>query len=247
MRTDAAAPLTASLVRKLEARDALNDEERGILERMFTDVRLVTAGEDIVRDGDRPRHSTLVVSGVAARYKVLHGGERQITALHLAGDFVDLHSFLLKEMDHGVAAVSQCRVATVPHETLAQISVTQPHLTRLFWLLTLLDGALHREWLVAMGRRSALGQLSHLLCELMLRLSVVGGCDGDSFVMPVTQIDLSDILGLSSVHVNRVLQELRSDELIAWRGTTVTILDWDRLLRLAEFDDRYLHLVKEPR
>ncbi len=247
MKPDASAPLTAALVRRLEARDELSGEERLIIERMFTDVRLVKAGDDIVRDGDRPQRSTLVVDGLAARYKVLHGGERQITALHLPGDCVDLHSFLLKEMDHGVGAISQCRVATVPHETLAGLSANQPHLTRLLWLLTLLDGAMHREWLVAMGRRSALGQLAHLLCELRMRLTVVGSVDDDCFVMPVTQVDLSDILGLSSVHVNRVLQELRADNLIAWKGVNVSILDWDGLKRIAEFDDRYLHIVKEPR
>lgn len=247
MKHDAAAPLTTSLVRRLEARDELSAEERLILERMFTEVRLINAGDDIVRDGERPRHSTLVVSGVAARYKVLKAGDRQITALHLAGDFVDLHSFLLKEMDHGVTAISQCRVATVPHDTLAELSISQPHLTRLFWLLTLLDGALHREWLVAMGRRSALGQLAHLICELKIRLSVAFAEDDMSFVMPITQVDLGDILGLSSVHVNRVLQELRAGELISWKGTNVTIINWQELQRLAEFDNRYLHLVKEPR
>ena len=234
-------------MRRLEARDDLSDEERAIVEHMFTEARLIKAGDDIVRDGDRPQHSTLIVSGVAARYKVLQDGDRQITALHLAGDFVDLHSFMLKEMDHGVTAISQCRIATVPHQTLTDISVSHPHLTRLFWLLTLLDGALHREWLVAMGRRSAMGQLAHLLCELRMRLSVVGSGDQDSFVMPVTQVDLSDILGLSSVHVNRVLQELRGANLIAWKGINVSILDWEGLKRVAEFDDRYLHLVKEPR
>lgn len=247
MKIDANTPLTASLVLRLEARDDLSAEERQTIESMFTEVRLVRAGDDIVRDRDRPSHSTLVVNGVAARYKVLKEGERQITALHLPGDFVDLHSFLLKEMDHGVTAISQCRVTTVPHETLERISEEQPHLTRLFWLLTLLDGALHREWLVAMGRRSALGQMAHLLCELRSRLQVVGACDGDSFNMPITQIDLSDILGLSSVHANRVLQELRSENLVTWKGSTITILDWDGLRRAAEFDDRYLHLVKEPR
>ncbi len=245
--TDANAPITAALLLKLEARDTVSDEERAILAAMFTDVRLVPAGNDIVRERDRPGVSTLVVSGLAARYKLLHTGTRQITALHIAGDFVDLHSFLLKEMDHGVLAVAPCRVATVPHERLTEITVSQPHLTRLFWFLTLLDGAQHREWLVAMGRRSAIGRFAHLLCELKVRTSVVGGCTGDGFVLPVTQADLSDILGLSSVHVNRVLQELRRDGLIAWKGAHVSILDWSGLVELAEFDDRYLHLVRERR
>lgn len=247
MKMEGSAPVAASLIRRLEARDDLSEEERRTVEEMFTEVRLVPAGDDIVRDGDRPTHSTLIVGGLAARYKVLKEGARQITALHLPGDFVDLHSFLLKEMDHGVGAISQCRVATVPHETLSRLSVSHPHLTRMFWLLTLLDGALHREWLVAMGRRPAVGQLAHLLCELKLRLSVVSDGDQDSYVMPVTQVDLSDILGLSSVHVNRVLQELRAANLITWKAANVSILDWEGLKRLAEFDDRYLHLIREPR
>jgi CRP-like cAMP-binding protein len=247
VKIDATSPLTSSLILRLAARDDLSAEERIIVENMFTEVRVVKAGEDIVGDGDRPLHSTLVVSGVAARYKVLKEGERQITALHLPGDFVDLHSFLLKEMDHGVSAISQCRVATVPHQTLTRLSEEQPHLTRLFWLLTLLDGALHREWLVAMGRRSAIGQMAHLLCELRDRLQIVGACDENSFEMPITQIDLSDVLGLSSVHANRVLQELRSDHMVTWKGATIEIGDLAGLRRLAEFDDRYLHLTKEPR
>ena len=241
------ASLTTALLRKLEARDRVSDEERAVLETMISDVRIVEAGADIVSDGERPSRSTLVVDGIAMRYKLLSDGARQITALHLPGDFVDLHSFLLKEMDHGVGAVSACRVATVPHETLLEISREHPHLSRLFWFLTLLDGALHREWLVAMGRRPALSQMAHLLCELRVRFGVIGHLKGESFTLPITQLDLSDILGLSSVHVNRVLQELRGDGLVSWKGTLVTILDWPRLSQLAEFDDRYLHLSKEPR
>lgn len=247
MKPDVNSPLAASLLLALEARDKLSAEERVVIEQMFTEARVVPAGDDIVRDNDRPQHSTLIVSGVAARYKMLEEGERQITALHLPGDFVDLHSFLLKQMDHGVTAISQCRVATVPHSTLAELSLKHPHLTRLFWLLTLIDGSMHREWLVAMGRRPAIGQFAHLLCELRVRLGVIGASDGDHFVMPITQIDLSDILGLSTVHVNRVLQELRASNLVSWKGQNVSILNWEELCRVAEFDDRYLHLVREPR
>lgn len=241
------ASIAAPLLRKLRRRDDLSSDEVVVITSMFTETRIVEAGDDIVRDGDRPDHSTLVVSGVACRYKVLRGGERQITALHLPGDFVDLHSFLLKEMDHGVGAISTCRVATVPHETLTQISREQPHLTRLFWLLTLLDGAMHREWLVAMGRQPAVGTLSHLLCELRVRLGVIQDVVDNTFTVPLTQADLADLLGLSSVHVNRVLQELRGDGLVSWKGNKVTLHDWDALCTVAQFDDRYLHLVKEPR
>jgi CRP-like cAMP-binding protein len=240
-------PYTAALTAKLEARDDLSADERDVLDTMVGEFRTVAAGEDIVRDGDRPTHSTLLIEGFASRYKVLQGGERQLTAIHVPGDFVDLHSFLLKEMDHAVGAMSVCRVVTVPHATLERLSHTHPHLTRLFWLLTLIDGASHREWLVAMGRRPAVGQLSHLICELFLRLQVIGAVNERSFTLPITQIELGDVLGLSSVHVNRTLQELRGLELITWRGQTVTILDWPGLQQMAEFDPRYLHLVKEHR
>jgi CRP-like cAMP-binding protein len=244
---DANAPVTASLILKIEQRDRLSDEEKDVIAGMVSDVRVVDGGQDIINDGDRPIASTLLVDGFATRYKLLQGGERQITALHVAGDFVDLHSFLLKEMDHAVATVTTCRLASVRHETLAEISRTHPHLTRLFWLMTLIDGAIHREWLVAMGRRPALGQAAHLLCEVYLRLNSIGVASDFRFALPVTQAELGDILGLSSVHVNRVLQELRSRGLISWRGPTVTILDWPGLQETAEFDARYLHLVQEPR
>lgn len=240
-------PYTVSLIAKLEARDDLSADEREVIDTMLGEVRIVNAGEDIVRDGDRPLHSTLLIDGFASRYKVLAEGERQLTAIHVPGDFVDLHSFQLKEMDHAVGALSTCRVATVPHTTLERLSRTHPHLTRLFWLLTLIDGSCHREWLVAMGRRPAIGQLAHLLCELSLRLEVIGAVQAGSFRLPITQIELGDVLGLSSVHVNRTLQELRGTGQISWKGQTVTILDWDGLRRTAEFDPRYLHLVKEPR
>jgi CRP-like cAMP-binding protein len=244
---DANLEVSDSLILKMQARDQLSSEERQLIANMFSDVRIVSAGEDIVREGDRPGQSTLLVSGFSSRYKVLQGGERQITAVHVPGDFVDLHSFLLKEMDHSVGAISTCRVATVPHETLELFTRTQPHLTRLFWLLTLMDGAIHREWLVAMGRRPALGQTAHLLCELYLRLQVVNAATTPVFTLPLTQAELGDILGLSSVHVNRTLQELRSSGLIAWRGQHVEILNWEGLTTIAEFDARYLHVVQEPR
>ncbi|MGV8953869.1 MAG: Crp/Fnr family transcriptional regulator [Cypionkella sp.] len=114
-------------------------------------------------------------------------------------------------------------------------------------LLTLIDGACHRGWLVAMGRWPAIGKLAHLLCEMCLRLEVIGAVEAASFRLPITQVELGDVLGLSSVHVNRTLQELRATGLIAWKGQLVTILDWDGLRRTSEFDPRYLHLVKEPR
>jgi len=235
------------LIRKLERRDVMSDEEKQALENAAGRVREVPADDDMVREGDRPTDSTLLLEGFAARYKLLRNGKRQITAIHVPGDFVDLHSFLLKTMDHGIMALTPCRTCLFPHEGLRDITERMPHLGRLLWLNTLLDGAIHREWLVAMGRRPALSQVAHLVCELFLRLQTVGLTEGYSFRLPLTQVELGDALGLSTVHVNRTIQELRANGLVTWRGDMVRIEDWPRLQQSAEFDPTFLNLQNEPR
>jgi CRP-like cAMP-binding protein len=235
------------LIRKLERRDVLSDEERQVLEGAVTRVKEARMDEDLVRDGERPSESTLLLEGFAARYKLLQNGRRQITALHIPGDFIDLHSFLLKKMDHSVVALTRCRVGLVPHTTLREITETHLHLGRLLWLSTLIDAAIHREWLVAMGRRPALHQIAHLVCELFLRLQSVGLTQHMSFELPLTQAELGDVLGLSTVHVNRVIQQLRTDGLVTWSEQRIVIEDWARLQQVAEFDPTFLNLENEPR
>ncbi len=212
-------------------------------------VRLSVAdkGEDIAREGDRPTESILLLEGFAGRYNLLRNGKRQITALHVPGDFVDLHSFLVKKMDHAVLAITPCSVGFVPHEFLREISESHPHLARVLGVNIAVDAASHRQWIVAMGRRSALEHTAHLICELFLRLRAVGLTEDDSFKLPLTQADLGDTLGLSTVHVNRVVQDLRKKGLITWRGETLVIDDWERLQELAEFDPTFLSLEVEPR
>jgi CRP-like cAMP-binding protein len=239
--------LPSLLIRKFEQRNCLSEEEKRALEGAVTRTRVVRSDEDIVQEGERPSECSLLLEGFAGRYRVLQSGKRQITALHIVGDFVDLHGFLLERMDHAVSALTPCRVATVPHERLREISESHPRLTRMLWLDTLIDGAIHREWLVAMGRLSALGHTAHLLCELFLRLRAVGQTDGNSFRLPITQAELGDALGLSPVHVNRVLQELRAEGLITSRGTILTIKDWERLKQVGEFSPTYLNLDGEAR
>jgi len=236
-----------TLLRKLEQRDRLDEAERVVLAESAGEELQFTAGTDIVSEGDRPNRSILLVAGLAIRYRVLRDGQRQITAIHVPGDFVDLHSFPLKHMDHSVGALSDCRIVTFPHEKLQHITEAWPHLTRMLWLMTLIDAAMHREWLVAMGRRNALEQMAHLLCELYVRLGIAGLVTDDAFVFPITQTELGDALGLSAVYVNRVLQQLRGEGLITWQGQMVRVLDWPRLQRIAEFDPGYLHLEREPR
>ncbi|HVV94233.1 MAG TPA: Crp/Fnr family transcriptional regulator [Hyphomicrobiales bacterium] len=235
------------LIRKLELRDHLSAEEKQIIRDMVGPARLVRSDFDIVCQGDHPSESTLLLEGFTFRSVYLKDGQRQITSIHVPGDFVDLHCFLIKQMDHNITALTPCRIAKVPHATLQRISETQPHLTRMFWLSTLIDAAIHRRWLAAMGRQSALAHAAHLLCELYVRQNEIGLVDGASFRAPLTQVKLADALGLSHVHTNRVVQELRERRLVEWLGDRVTVLDWDGLAGLAEFDPTYLSLCCEPR
>lgn len=230
------------LVQKLERRDALSDIERQALSSLVVRTRSVRAGEILVREDDVLSESTLILEGFTARTKTLRDGKRQIMSLHVSGDFVDLHAFLLKRIDHSIEALTPCNVAAVAHRDLERITEQFPHLTRMLWLSTTIDAAIHRTWLVAMGRRSSIGQMAHFVCEMFLRLQVIGRTEELSFRLPLTQIALGDILGLSSVHVNRVLQDLRARGLLQWRDQMVTISDWDQLVDVAEFDPTYLSL-----
>lgn len=233
--------------RKLEQRDVLNSDERAVLTAAFDPVpKSYPAGSDLVTEGSRPSSSTLVLSGFTTRYRLLEDGKRQITAVHVPGDFVDLPSFLLKVMDHAVGALSPVTVATVPHANLRRITEGYPHLGRMLWFMTLLDSSILREWVVGMGRRTAPEHLAHFICEMVVRLRIAGLADL-SFDLPLTQMELGDALGLSAVHINRTLQELRSEHLFTWEGQRIEVLDWDRLKSRARFDPLYLHLEREPR
>lgn len=236
-----------SFFRRIENRDTLVPAERLALLRGVSAIESASAGSDMVQEGDRPQKCTLLVSGFAARYRLVASGERQIATIHVAGDFIDLHSFPLKEMEHSVVALTDCTVALFPHPVLKDLTENHPHVTRLLWLLTLLDSALHREWIMCLGRLSAAARAAHLFCELGTRLSAVGQGRPDRFHLPLTQQDLADALGISSVHANRVVQTLRADGLLVWQSEQVTLPDLERIRTLGEFDERYLHLVREPR
>jgi CRP-like cAMP-binding protein len=233
------------LVRQFEARGHLSNEEREALRHCITLTRDIAPRQNIARDGSSPSESNILLEGFAYDYRVLADGRRQITAFHVPGDIVDLPSFLLKRRDHAIAAAGPCRVGVAPHEGLTRIIKAHPRLVHLLWLSTAITAAIHREWIVAMGRRSALSGMAHLFCELFVRQKAVGLAEGQVLRFPVTQAELGDALGLSPVHVNRIVQELRGHGLITWRGGMVTITDWDRLQNLAEFNPTYLGLEQK--
>jgi len=239
--------LSNPLILQLSRRDEVPAYETRELLDLFTNERVAPVGQELIPEGSRSSFSLLLLDGFAARFKTLSTGARQITGVHVPGDFLDLHGFLLKTLAYGVVTLSDCRIVQADHEALRKITATSPHLARLLWLDTLIDASISREWLASMGRRSAEGHLAHLICELFTRLDVVQQTSGYSFRVPFKQADLADILGLSVVHVNRTLQSLRKQGLIIWEGMRVHVESWDGLVKIAEFDPTYLCLNREPR
>lgn len=235
------------LIRKTEQRDRLTAEEKTALERAMSTIVEHPARTILAREKTELTNSNVLLSGFICRYKDLPDGQRQISGLNVPGDFFDLHSFMLKRLDHNIAALTPVRIALVPHQRLREISEAYPHLLRMLWFETLLDAAAHREWVRSVGRRSAIARLAHLFCELKVRLQVIGAANDGGYTLPITQIDLADATGLTPVHVNRMLRELRDSGYLTFRDGRVAIGDWRRLQQLAAFDPDYLYLEQRPR
>ena len=234
-------------LRKIRARaDISPDEERAIRD-LASEVTDVAPDRTLVRHDQELSHSILLLSGWLARAKDLASGQRQLAELHVAGDFADLHGFTLKYLDHDVITLTRCRLALVPHERLKELTERFPRLTRIYWLLTNIDASIQREWTLSLGRRTAVQRMAQLFCELNVRLSIAGLAERDSYEFPLTQTELGECLGLTSVHVNRTLQAMRAEGLIDLAGRRVTIHDLDELKRVAEFDGRYLYIENRPR
>ena len=231
------------LIRKLERYQPLSSDERESLRTLPIKSKFFSRGEVIAGQGSCPDESALLLEGFAFRYKVLQSGSRQIVSVQIPGDFVDLHSLLLRPLDHAVAAASPAQIGRVSHASLKQLIEKHPRLgLSLMWDVAV-DGAVSREWLATQGRRSAYQQLAHLFCELYLRLDWAGLVEERSINLPLTQAELGDCCGLSTVHVNRSLQSLRRDGLVKSEGQRLSIPDLDALARAAEFDPDYLHLL----
>ena len=235
--------ITAHL-KKLRLRTAISADEERVIRDLVAETRAVRPDQFLIRAGQDLNQSILLLDGWLVRSKDLESGERQILEVHLPGDFADLHGFTLKRLDHDVVSVSECVIALVPHERLLELTEQQPHLTRIYWLLTNIDAAIAREQALSLGRRSAISRMAHLFCELHLRLGIVGKTDGDTFEFPLSQRELSECLGLTVVHVNRTLQELRRRNVVESENRRISIIDRPTLESIAEFDPAYLQLDK---
>ena len=233
-----------ALLKKLGRFSILTETEQAMLGDLCEDVRIVHARRDIIKDGERPEFLHLIVEGWAARYKVIEDGTRQIVAFLIPGDFCDLHVTLLGKMDHAIRALTECRVAYIPSAEMDRLTSGHNGLTKALWLATLVDEAVLRSWIINNGRRDAYSRVAHLLCELHVRMTMIGLVEGNRFDLPLTQEELSDAVGLTAVHTNRVLQRLRKGNLIASGSRTLTVLDVDALRRAAGFDPSYLHIKK---
>lgn len=235
----------APLIRKLETIFVLSEDERDTLQSLTGSVRTLGADQDIVREGDRPSACCLILEGIAHRYKLTESGKRQIVSFHIPGDIPDLQSLHLEVMDHSLGTLSQSKLAFLPHDTVRDLIRRCPRIGGAFWRDTLIDAAVFREWITNLGRRDAHSRIAHLLCELYVRLRAVGLTNGHVYHLPLTQAELADAVGTSTVHVNRVLQQLRGEELISLQAGSVAVLDWERLREAGEFDPTYLHLKIE--
>ncbi|KQO65387.1 MULTISPECIES: Crp/Fnr family transcriptional regulator [unclassified Methylobacterium] len=234
------------LVRKLETIITVSDLERRAIERLPVTRRQLSAHQDIVRDGDHPKQCCLLLEGWAFRYKLLDEGKRQILSVHIPGDIPDLQSLHLPVMDHSLSTLTACTLAFIPHEAMLDLTRNHPGITAALWRDTLVDAAIFREWMTNIGRRSTLGRITHLFCEIYLKLHGMGLARDFACEMPLTQGDIADAIGVSNVHVNRVLQDLRGQGLLTLQGQRLVIHDWDALTNRAEFDPAYLHQKRPP-
>jgi CRP-like cAMP-binding protein len=232
------------VIAKLATVADLKDSDTKKLITLCADKRIIPAKQNILSEGERPDHVHVIIEGWAARYKTLRNGSRQIVALLIPGDFCDLHVAVLGRMDHGIVALTRCRVAYVPSAELDALTSHHDGLTKALWWTTLVDQGVLREGILNVGRRDAFERIAHLLCEIHARMRMVGLVEDDRLAFPLTQEQLADTTGLTAVHVNRVLQRLRKENLIEIGKGMLTILDVDALREAAGFNGNYLHIER---
>jgi CRP-like cAMP-binding protein len=231
-----------ALIRKLESTTVLSEDDRAAILALPATVKEFAADQDIVCEGTRPSQCCLLVEGFLCRYKMTPDGKRQIISFHVSGDIPDLQSLHIDVMDHSLATMVASKVALIPHEAVRELTHGQPRIADAFWRDTLIDASTFREWIVNVGSREAYTRIAHLLCEIFMKFRAVGIVSGNSFTLPLTQAEIGDATGLSTVHVNRSLMQLRGDSLITLERNLCTIPDFRRLEEAAMFDPLYLHL-----
>jgi CRP-like cAMP-binding protein len=231
----------AALITKLIVSNILEENDIQAIQDLPSRSRKLGAGEVIVADGDRPRECCLIGEGFAFRSQTTSNGSRQILSLHIPGEIPDLESLHLKLMDHNLVTLTPCKLEFVPHQAIRALTRTRANVADALWRETLIDSAIFRDWVINVGRRSGAGRMAHLLIEMYHRLKAIGHVGDDMFNLPITQSELADCVGLSAVHVNRVLQDLRKQGLIRVNRSEFQLLRPRELREIAGFDPTYLH------
>ena len=236
-------PTLEPLVRKLAYWKDLDAEDRAAILALPHQVRTLEPSHYVVREFDRAEYSCVLLSGYAVRHKIVVGGHRQILSVHMKGEMVDLQNSFLGFADHSVQMLTSGQVAMIPREAIDDLAFARPNVGRAMWIDTLVDGSIFREWIANVGRRDARTRIAHILCEFALRLKVAGLGAQTDYEMPMTQEQLADATGLTSVHVNRTLKGLEAEGLIE-RSTprSIVIGDWKKLADTGDFNSAYLHL-----
>ncbi len=227
---------------KLKLRSHLSDDDAKRLAAIVARPEAIAAGTHLAWPGERTDRVSILLDGWACRYKSDARGERQIVAIHLPGDMIDLHAIWLGWSDHGSLSLSTSQVARVPHGEILELIDDSPTIARALLTEALVDAAIAREWLMNNGRRDAYARVAHLFCELALRMKAIGRCDGGRFELAMSTAELADATGLTPIHMNRTLQFLQAGRLLSVRDREVSIEDWEGLRDAAEFDPGYLYL-----
>jgi CRP-like cAMP-binding protein len=231
-----------SLLRRLRSSADLSEDDAHAIRRLPITLRRARSGEQFISTGDRPSACCLIVDGFVIRSKVVGDGNRQVLSFHQPGDIPDLQSLFLHVLDHDLSTMGETLLGFIPHSSLRKLIKDRPNIAEIFWRDTLIEAAIFREWICNVGQRPAPNRLAHLVLELYTRLKLIGHTDGLSFRFPATQAVLGEAIGITPVHVNRVIQDLRSQEIIELEKGTVKILNEETLRSLADFDPLYLHL-----
>lgn len=229
-------------VKRLTSRSVLNEEEMGALLGLNGQIKQVAAHTDFVQLGEQVDHCCLVVAGLVGRFGQNRDGARQITCLHIPGDMADLPSVVSPKAGWALGALTTTTVLRIPHADLRRVAAQHFGIAEAFWRDCVADGSMFSEWVVNVGRRSALSRLAHLFCELGIRCEQAGMGDRRSYPLPITQTDLGDAAALTNVHVNRTLRQLRTQSIVELRAGTVTIHDWERLVSAGDFEEAYMLL-----
>jgi CRP-like cAMP-binding protein len=235
------------LVRKLREHSRLAAEDLATINSLGHTVRKLKSNEDLIRQGDDPDVSAVVLAGMVARYHLLPDGVRQYLSFHMPGDMPDAQALFIEKMDHAVCAIGPALIASIPHKELLAAFDRRPPVGFAIWRETLIDAAIFREAITNNSARPMPVRMGHLFCELFYRARASGLTNGNTFAMPISLVQLGETLGMSIASVNRSLQELRASRMMDFQRGLLHVRDWQRLADLAQFNPGYLHLKKPPR